>query len=246
MLGLQGLLQLFGGPLLLGGRDPGEHRQREDLAGGLLGGGEVPGAVPEFAERSLEVKRHRIVDPGPHAGLLQSAQHGVAAGHAHDIEMPHGLVAGADPRQRHVGGAAEQGLVPRRRLTARSVPGGEARQLGAEHDGLKRIQSGVDAEVVPTGLTLDLDYPAQVHAPFTIMIEDIDDPVQGFHKHIDMIYFCRLVGNAEPLNDGWQWVSKEALDKDLSLQIDGEQSEPPPEDVRLLAKHAFELISREP
>ena len=106
-------------------------------------------------------------------------------------------------------------------------------------------ESGVDAEVVPTGLTLDLDYPTQVHAPFTIMIEDIDDPVQGFHKHIDMIYFCRLVGDAEPLNDGWQWVSKDAMESKTPLRTDGQQPKPPPEDVLLLAKHAFDLISRE-
>ena len=41
---------------------------------------------------------------------------------------------------------------------------------------------------------MDLDYPEQVHAPFTIEIEDIDDPVQGWHQHIDMIYFCKPVG----------------------------------------------------
>ena len=58
-------------------------------------------------------------------------------------------------------------------------------------------ETGVKVEVVPTGTPIDLDYPEQVHAPFTIEIEDIDDPVQGWHQHIDMIYFCKPVGIPE-------------------------------------------------
>ncbi len=105
-------------------------------------------------------------------------------------------------------------------------------------------EAGVRAEVVPTGPTLKLDYPAQVHAPFTIMVEDIHDPVNGYHQHIDMIYFCRLAGPAEPLNGGWQWVSKQALADQLSLQTSDAQLTPPPEDVRLLAAYAFEIVAK--
>ena len=64
-------------------------------------------------------------------------------------------------------------------------------------------ETGVQVEVVPTGTPIELDYPEQVHAPFTIEIEDIDDPVQGWHQHIDMIYFCKPVGVPEPsMKDG--------------------------------------------
>ena len=70
-------------------------------------------------------------------------------------------------------------------------------------------EAGVQAEVVSTGPRLDLDYPTQVEPPFTIMVEDIDDPETGFHQHIDMIYFCRLAGPAGPLNDGWMWAGLE-------------------------------------
>ena len=69
-------------------------------------------------------------------------------------------------------------------------------------------ETGLRAEVVPTSEVIELQYPTQVLPPFTIMVEDIDDPVQGFHHHIDMIYFCRLTGPAVPLNDGWRWVSR--------------------------------------
>jgi 8-oxo-dGTP diphosphatase len=102
-------------------------------------------------------------------------------------------------------------------------------------------ETGVQAEVVPTGPLFDLDYPTQVPAPFTIMIEDIHDPVNGYHQHIDMIYFCRLVGAATPLNDGWRWVSKASLTSRKPLRAENGLLEPPPEDVRLLALEAFRV-----
>ena len=104
-------------------------------------------------------------------------------------------------------------------------------------------ETGVAAEVVPTGVLIEMDYPAQVHTPFTIMIEDIDDPAQGFHQHIDMIYFCRVTGDAPPINDGWIWVSEEALASGDALASEHGPAAPPPKDVRLLAAHAFEIIA---
>jgi 8-oxo-dGTP pyrophosphatase MutT (NUDIX family) len=103
-------------------------------------------------------------------------------------------------------------------------------------------ETGVTAEVVPTSPAIALDYPQQVYPPFTIMIEDIDDPVQGFHHHIDMIYFCRLVGPAHPLNEGWLWVDREHLEKRLPIETDHGPAVPPPEDVALLAAHAFRVV----
>ena len=57
-------------------------------------------------------------------------------------------------------------------------------------------ETGMRVEVVPTSPPLGLSYPEEVTPPFTIMVEDIHDPVEGFHKHIDMIYFCRPVGGS--------------------------------------------------
>ena len=51
-------------------------------------------------------------------------------------------------------------------------------------------EAGLKAEIVSARPPLELDYPAQVEPPFTIMVEDIHDPVDGFHRHIDMIYMC--------------------------------------------------------
>ena len=108
-------------------------------------------------------------------------------------------------------------------------------------------EAGVRAEVVPTEPRFDLDYPTQVQPPFTIMIEDIHDPANGYHQHIDMIYFCRLAGPATPLSvtppkEGWRWVSRDVLSNGTPLPREGGPDEPPPEDVRLLAEQAFRAV----
>ena len=105
-------------------------------------------------------------------------------------------------------------------------------------------ETGVKAEVVPTGMPVDLDYPEQVHAPFTIEIEDIDDPVQGWHQHIDMIYFCKPLDAPGVLNDGWLWVSKDELESGVALDTGNGGAVEPPEDVRVLAGYAFEVVAR--
>lgn len=105
-------------------------------------------------------------------------------------------------------------------------------------------ETGVKAEVVPTGTRVELVYPEQVHAPFTIEIEDIDDPVQGWHQHIDMIYFCKPVGAGAPqtVSDGWLWVSKDELADGRALDTGNGVVVAPPEDVRVLAGYAFEVV----
>ena len=103
-------------------------------------------------------------------------------------------------------------------------------------------ESGIIAEIVSTSPDLTLDYPTQVAPPFTIMVEDIDDPIQGFHQHIDMIYFCRPVSDVR-IREGWMWVSRRAIEDSSPLKLGDAPAVPPPEDVRVLAVHAFDTIS---
>jgi 8-oxo-dGTP pyrophosphatase MutT (NUDIX family) len=103
-------------------------------------------------------------------------------------------------------------------------------------------ESGLRAEVVSAGPRLELEYPGQVTAPFSIMVEDIHDPVQGYHQHIDMIYFCRLTGPSD-LNEGWRWVSRSRLAAGGPLDREDGSPEAPPSDVRVLAKYAFQMVS---
>ena len=104
-------------------------------------------------------------------------------------------------------------------------------------------ETGLSAEIVGSAPELGLDYPEQVAPPYTIMVEDIDDPVQGYHQHIDMIYFCRLTGPAAPLRNGWRWVGGGQLARADALERDDGAAAVPPEDVRLLAQRALEVVA---
>ena len=101
-------------------------------------------------------------------------------------------------------------------------------------------ETGIIAEVLPTGIVLDLEYPVQVQPPFTILVEDIADPVDGDHQHIDMIYLCRPTDGDGALKDGWVWASRSDLIAGTPLVASGAPVEPPPEDVRLLAVAALD------
>ena len=107
-------------------------------------------------------------------------------------------------------------------------------------------ESGLLVEVVSTGPGLSLDYPGQVDPPFTIMVEDIHDPSEGYHQHIDMIYVCRPSGTPGPLNDGWLWVGEDALASVAPLERADGGRVPPPEDVRVLARYAFRVVEGSP
>jgi 8-oxo-dGTP pyrophosphatase MutT (NUDIX family) len=108
---------------------------------------------------------------------------------------------------------------------------------------LREIQeeAGLVARVVPTAPRLDLDYPTQVESPYTIMVEDIDDPVQGFHQHIDLIYFCSIAPSHAMLNDGWLWVSREELASGALLGLADGPPSAPPDDVRTLGMAAIDF-----
>jgi 8-oxo-dGTP pyrophosphatase MutT (NUDIX family) len=105
-------------------------------------------------------------------------------------------------------------------------------------------ETGLSVEIVGSAPDLGLAYPEQVAPPYTIMVEDIDDPVDGFHQHIDMIYFCRPLGALTPLNEGWRRVTRRDLAAGVSLVGPGGQDEPPPRDVRVLAERAFTALGR--
>ena len=107
-------------------------------------------------------------------------------------------------------------------------------------------ETGLRIEVVEAGPRLSLTYPSQVPPPFTIMVEDIDDPDRGHHQHIDMIYFCRPIGMPARLSDGWIWVSEHDLASRTPLKGGDGAQVPPADDVRELAHHAFRVVEDSP
>lgn len=104
-------------------------------------------------------------------------------------------------------------------------------------------ETGIDVEVVPVGgLEWGIDYPTAVAPPLTIMVEDIDDPVDGFHQHIDFIYICKPTTPVGAAPDQWRWVTRDELAAGAPLARDGAAGVPPPDDVRLIAAEAFRVV----
>ena len=85
-------------------------------------------------------------------------------------------------------------------------------------------------------------YPKEILAPRHIFIENIDDPVDGFHQHIDMIYYCIPIGSKKADNN-WMWVARNELLTHKKLHFGG-ILKPPPSDVRELALHAMDIIGQ--
>ncbi|MBM3933761.1 MAG: NUDIX domain-containing protein [SAR202 cluster bacterium] len=105
-------------------------------------------------------------------------------------------------------------------------------------------ETGIEAEVLPYSPQFKISYPTQVTAPFTIMVEDIHDPVRGFHQHIDLIYVCRPLGEPGPLAPGWQWITKEQLTSGAELLREDGVRIAPTEEIRVIAPYAIELAER--
>jgi len=86
-----------------------------------------------------------------------------------------------------------------------------------------REETGLATEVIATGSSLSFDYPEQLPAPYTILVEDIPGPDEP-HKHIDFIYFVRPIDGAshDSVDDPTlRWVSAEELREDAPLDVTG-------------------------
>jgi 8-oxo-dGTP pyrophosphatase MutT (NUDIX family) len=109
-----------------------------------------------------------------------------------------------------------------------------------------REETGVVAEVIVTRAAEGFEYPEQLPAPYTILVEDIPGPGEP-HKHIDMIYFCRPVDDAEHAavdDPTLRWVQESELRNGGPLDVAGRGvSAAVPEDVRALALVAIEADS---
>jgi 8-oxo-dGTP pyrophosphatase MutT (NUDIX family) len=104
-------------------------------------------------------------------------------------------------------------------------------------------ETGIVAEVIRQRAAHNFDYPEQLPAPYTILVEDIPGPDQA-HKHIDFIYFCRPRDGAEhePREDPTlRWVHESELRANQALDVAGcGVSAPVPQDVWVLALIAIE------
>jgi 8-oxo-dGTP pyrophosphatase MutT (NUDIX family) len=107
-------------------------------------------------------------------------------------------------------------------------------------------ETGLACEIVPTGDRQDFDYPKQISAPYTILLEDIPGPDEP-HQHIDLIYFVRplLDGHTQVDDPTLRWVTATELRAGEPLDVAGcGASAAVPEDVRVLALVAIDHVSR--
>jgi 8-oxo-dGTP diphosphatase len=137
-----------------------------------------------------------------------------------------------------------------RRLEQWMPPGGH---IEPDEDPVQAVlreieeETGLAAEVIAVGERAAFEYPEQLPAPYTILVEDIPGPEQP-HEHIDLIYFCRAVERrASQLADDptLRWVEEEELREARPLDVAGcGVSVTVPEDVRQLALIAIEAGRR--
>ena len=105
-------------------------------------------------------------------------------------------------------------------------------------------ETGLAVKVINTGPELKQNYPLQIPPPLTILIEDIDDPVSGFHKHIDMIYVCTLVHSNLERSSSVEWVSRSDLIDRVPIFSNNGIQVAPPEDVCKLGVLAIDLVDQ--
>jgi 8-oxo-dGTP pyrophosphatase MutT (NUDIX family) len=110
-------------------------------------------------------------------------------------------------------------------------------------------ETGLACEIVPTSRPLSFDYPKQLAAPYTILLEDIPGPDEP-HKHIDLIYFVRPVADAahSTVDDPTlRWVTAAELRENAPMDVAGcGVTATIPEDVRQLALVAIETVHAVP
>ena len=105
-----------------------------------------------------------------------------------------------------------------------------------------REETGLDARPITGDERLGVPYPRELAAPETILVEDSPEPDRP-HQHIDLIYFCTIVGEPPELRrdeSHLTWVDESQLRRTAALNAVAGVSATVPEDVRLLALRAIE------
>ncbi|HUS82356.1 MAG TPA: NUDIX domain-containing protein [Dehalococcoidia bacterium] len=104
-----------------------------------------------------------------------------------------------------------------------------------------REETGLEVCFLPAEQSLGIDYPRELAAPVTVLVEKSFEPGQP-HQHVDLIYFCALLGEPPALpddNSHLTWVDEERLRRNEPLPAGDHGSAMVAEDVRLLALRAM-------
>ena len=92
-------------------------------------------------------------------------------------------------------------------------------------------ETGLDAKISNRQNPVTFSYPESISIPERILIEEIKDPVEGLHHHIDLIYFCSI-SDSISLKKDWYWFDKEALRNGMGHGVETVMR-PPPDVVEL-------------
>ena len=114
-------------------------------------------------------------------------------------------------------------------------PGGHIEQNEDPVEAVRREveeETGLSVDVIRRDRQLRFQYPLSVASQEHVLVEDIDDPIHGFHQDIDVIYFCSPTKRDSPLNEGWYWFDEAALK--YGLLMDSGVRMTPPDDVQEL------------
>ena len=105
-----------------------------------------------------------------------------------------------------------------------------------------REEAGLEAELLSLTPTFAFDYPQQLPAPYTILIEKSGGEAEP-HEHIDLIYFCRAadgqIATPAVADDTLVWVTEAQLQRNEALPLAGGRAVPVAEDVRALGLEAI-------
>ena len=83
----------------------------------------------------------------------------------------------------------------------------------------------------------------EIPAPYTILLENINDPENGEHIHIDMIYLSEALKIGD-LKDGWFWVNENDLKGNVNLNFDNSNNARIHDDVKHFGLKCIELRRR--
>ncbi|MCX8251589.1 MAG: NUDIX domain-containing protein [Dehalococcoidia bacterium] len=107
-------------------------------------------------------------------------------------------------------------------------------------------ETGLHVEIVPTYPAPTVTSLPHVPVPHSIIVEDIQDPVDGPHKHIDFIYFTVPARSDRQPVPGWHWFTRTDLETSATLSAPNGRKEVPPEDVLNLGLAALDAVRDRP
>jgi len=103
-----------------------------------------------------------------------------------------------------------------------------------------REEAGLSVRLLATSRRPDAGGVEQIQLPFTILEEDIEDPEEGPHRHIDFIYFAVPVRDVDEVPDGWRWFSRDDLQSGRPVMAPTGEAAAPPDDVVALGLAAVD------